>query len=121
MLVDVYRNLHTGGLTVRYQGRVLLHTDAVWLCDVDYVVSPAGRERVLREKRKNVHAYARGELAVPQDPYALIDAVAVTYNPYKCGSFYDRITEEAVKSAAWARITAKGITSFGTVYTKEQS
>jgi hypothetical protein len=58
--VEVYYNLHKNVLSVRRGGRVQLHTEALELDNVKFVVQPAGREKVLKEKRKNVHAFVRG-------------------------------------------------------------
>lgn len=48
-------------------------------------VSQAGRERCLREKRKNVHAYVQG--IVTEIPSFKEDWTLIKYNPYECGSF----------------------------------
>lgn len=45
-----------------HKGRVIGYAKAVTLRDAHTVVSEAGRQRVLREKRKNVHAYIDGQL-----------------------------------------------------------
>ncbi len=44
-------------------GRVIGYTESVNLEDVEFKVSEAGRQRLLREKRKNVHAFAIGTVA----------------------------------------------------------
>lgn len=54
--------------------------------DVVFKVSEAGRQRVLREKRKNVHAGVLGTvLGIP----VLQPADKAFYNPYKYDSFVD--------------------------------
>jgi len=63
MRVEVYRNLRNGLMSVREcGGRVLTHEHDVFIRGARFVVGPMGRERVLREGQKNVHAYVRGEL-----------------------------------------------------------
>ncbi len=121
MVVRVYRNLHTGGLSVLYKRKLLLHTDEVWLKDVKYVVSQPGRNRVLKEKRKNVHAWVQGTLVTKMD--SVIDglgpAVEVSYNPYKFGYFYIKETGMEAQHAAWVRVSTKrgkGVLSFATNY-----
>ena len=42
--------------------KVLMHATHVKMSDVTFKVSEAGRQRVLKEKQKNVHAYAIGQL-----------------------------------------------------------
>ena len=94
--VDVYRNLHKRCFSVRHDGIVidhLLDAESILLGKVKFVVQPAGRAKVLREKRKNVHAFVRGEYALAIDRVGLNWNTApydkeVTYNPYKGDTFY---------------------------------
>ncbi len=58
--VFVYKNLHKGCWSIRQDGLVKAHTDNVTLYNVMMKVNKKGRERVLREKRKNVHAGISG-------------------------------------------------------------
>ena len=89
MKVFVYFNLHRKCFSVKAlegisKGRVIKHAHFVALENVTFKVSEAGRQRVLKEQRKNVHAGVVGTL-VP-----CIDAVGserVTYNPYKGSNF----------------------------------
>jgi hypothetical protein len=60
--VEVYWNLHKRTFSVRRRGRVLMHADDVVLRDARFVVQPAGWERSVRERRRRVHAYVRGEI-----------------------------------------------------------
>lgn len=85
------------------------HADHVHLTGVKLIVGQSGRERVQQEGRKNVHAYAVGELQVervqqespdeqaPTRSLSLTDEV--TYNPYKNNFFYLRESGEPVLSA----------------------
>ena len=57
----VYFNLHKKCFSVKAlegpsKGRVVAHADMVYMENCIFKVSEAGRRRVLREKRKNVHA-----------------------------------------------------------------
>ena len=63
--VDVYKNLHKDIWSVRNRktGRVITHKKLVHVRDASFVVQPAGRNKVLAEKRKNVHAFVRGQLS----------------------------------------------------------
>jgi hypothetical protein len=56
----------------------------VALTNVTFKVSEAGRQRVLQEKRKNVHAGVVGTLV---DSLGSVGSERVTYNPYKGGTF----------------------------------
>ena len=86
--VQVYYNLHKKCLSIRYKGKVIEHAREVTLTDAKFHVQPAGRARVLREKKKNVHAYVSGKLKesfwFTQAPaYVWTAEKRVTYNPYK--------------------------------------
>ncbi len=82
------------------KGRVVAHRDNVLLFHTTFKVSQAGRERVLREKRKNVHAGVCGNwygMFVTDD--TSLTAVKergelITYNPYKYTTFVYKDTEE---------------------------
>ena len=91
--VFVYFNLHKKCWSVKAmsgsdRGRVIDHSHAVALADGVLKVSHAGRQRVLNEKCKNVHAGCQGEVVTLEK--AQVQArqwVEVTYNPYKYESF----------------------------------
>ena len=92
----VYFNLHKRCFSVKAlegpnKGRVIAHADAVYMEDCVFKVSEAGRQRVLREQRKNVHAGVVGVVryfprwdAEKSDPS---NYVGVKYNPYKYRTF----------------------------------
>lgn len=68
--------------------RLKVHTSYICLQDVNFVVQPAGREKVLREQKKNVHAFVKGYMISARtmnrrnrDIEWTMDAI--TYNPYK--------------------------------------
>tara|TARA_S200000501_G_C20734102_1_gene704215 strand:+ start:384 stop:782 length:399 start_codon:yes stop_codon:yes gene_type:complete len=90
--VFVYKNLHKGCWSIKQDGIVKAHAGNVTLYNVTMKVNRKGRERVLREKRKNVHAGMQGLLKdaelelvwsdLPEDQFD-----EITYNPYKYSSF----------------------------------
>lgn len=84
--IKVYRNLHKACWSIK-QERVIVHTRYITLKDVAYVVNERGRQRVLQEKKKNVHAWVRGFLCKPEDIEDNSYVDSVTYNPYKYESF----------------------------------
>ena len=94
MKVQIYRNLRTGNFSVRdaKTRKVITHLDSFILRDVKYKVSEAGRQRVLKEKRKNVHAWVEGSLVSKKAIVALNDKDRglweVRYDPYKRKYFY---------------------------------
>jgi hypothetical protein len=88
MKVFVYYNLHKKCLSLKAmegpnKGRVIAHRDSVTLVNGKFKVSEAGRQRVLKEKRKNVHAGVLGDISDKQFNLN----TRVTYNPYKFNSF----------------------------------
>jgi len=94
MRVEVYRNLHKNCWSVRdtKTGRVVDHTDSISIHNAKFVVRPAGRAKVLKEQRKNVHAFVRGETTIADDfviptIYDLNCIGHISYNPYKSDTF----------------------------------
>jgi hypothetical protein len=117
--VRVYLNIHktrAAGHPVysikdKRSGLVVGHADHIVLADAAFVVSEAGRQRVLREGRKNVHAFVEGVLADGEHPEG--GWTAITYNPLKYTSFVDVDTMQPVRSADLVelrqRVRAHGI------------
>jgi hypothetical protein len=102
--VMVYYNLHKHTFSVTYDSKVILHADYVKLGDVEFRVRPGGKDRVRKEKSKNVHAFVIGTLLdyceypcddIPNPPSDMI----VTYDPYKFNTFVYKNTEEPVYQA----------------------
>ena len=102
--VMVYYNLHKHTFSISRNGRVIAHADYVKLTDVEFRVRQGGREKVVREKSKNVHSFVIGTLEnyckfpcenLPSEPNSNI----VTYNPYKYNSYVMKDTEEPIYRA----------------------
>ena len=112
MKTEIYRNLHKKCFSVRQRGRVVGHlmddpTEHVLLKDVKFAVQPAGRRKVLREKRKNVHAFVRGDMVSPHSvPYPGLNQFTneVTYNPYHYSTFYFQASELGITHADYALV-----------------
>lgn len=119
MRVEVYFNLHKHLFSVRSakSGLVLWHTDRVHIRNPEFVVRQGGRQRVLREGKKNVHAFVRGETTYfnEKDSIAWSDNFAkyypmldnVGYNPYKYDSFIKLIDKTPVRKAKRAYLMMK--------------
>lgn len=107
-MAEVYRNLRTDTWSLREGGRVVDHPEVVCLTDVRFVVQPAGRERVRREGRKNVHAFVRGNVVDSFEywwnPIYNYRFRRATYNPYQHDTFVDSLTGEPVLTSAFARL-----------------
>lgn len=99
--VWVYFNLHTGRWSVKQGGLVRCHARLIALTDVQFRVREAGRLRVLREQKKNVHAFVIGKIANVDEFHAndYGKGRSVTYNPYKHNTFVFRGTGEPIKTA----------------------
>lgn len=100
--VFVYYNLHKKCWSVKAlsgpnKGRVIAHCDKIVLRDPEFRVSQAGRRRVIRERRKNVHAGVAGYVMEGDLPCGRW--LPTTYNPYKYESFVDLATEVPVQDA----------------------
>lgn len=87
--VRIYKNLHNGKFSIKQQGHVVAHVDTFKITDVTFKVSEAGRQRVILENKKNVHAYVCGRLLKVNEEYNVGRFwVKTTYNPYKLPYFY---------------------------------
>lgn len=110
MKVFVYWNLHKNLWSVKAlegpdKGRVILRSPYVSLWGVTPKVSEAGRQRVLREKRKNVHAGLVGTLLTsPTTPriWETKETRGISYNPYKGPTFTYKDTGEVFASSSLA-------------------
>ena len=115
MKVFVYWNLHRDCWSVKAldgpnRGGVVHHATRVALHGCRFSVSESGRQRVLRDKRKNVHAGVVGTLIettllgkmpiehsrTPSYVKSSDCALRVSYNPYAGPHFHERVTDKRV-------------------------
>lgn len=88
-IVRIYFNLHKKKLSVqtKVNGRwkVVAHVEGAYVRNAQFKVSEAGRQRVLKQKKKNVHAFIIGTLVsgIQSNKYFL----SVRYNPYEMDQF----------------------------------
>jgi len=94
MKVFVYFNLHKKKWSIRamegeFKGKVIAHKDYVFLYDAHPKVSEAGRQRVLKEQCKNVHAGVIGEWLDSKEDRPSVWSIRekVYYNPYETDCF----------------------------------
>ena len=92
-----YKNLHKNCWSIRRTDwSRLIQMDLRFVYMGGMKVNRKGRECVIREKRKNVHAgimgYLRHEDMKVWDGW--VDMIEITYNPYKYASFVDVETEK---------------------------
>jgi len=106
--LDAYYNLHKHTFSLKeVSGRVLDHRDTVVMRDVEFVVQPAGRKRVVEQGRKNVHAFCRGH--VVREPWTWEMKRRVSYDPYKYPFFYDVQTGEKIEQASLVMLRDKKV------------
>lgn len=111
MKVDAYLNLNRDCISIRSResedyGTVVAHRPRLTVVNAEFVVQPAGRERVRETGVKNVHAFVRGEW---DDSVKVMDGEKVTYNPYEYDSFVHAESEEPVARAEATNVTKKGV------------
>lgn len=106
--VKIYYNLHKHCLSVQYKGLVVAHLQEIALSDVKFKVNEAGRQRVLREKSKNVHAFLVGTVGKFK-LFRGLEGFPVSYNPYKYSSFVHRENETPVYQAGMVHVVGKDI------------
>ena len=82
MKAEVYFHSTKKVFSVRVDGRVVDHRSRLCMRNVVFKVSEAGRQRVLSEKRKNVHALVVGEIVE-----SCTAGDEVKYNPYRNSTF----------------------------------
>ena len=125
--IEVYRNLHNDTFSIRRNGKVVKHLanwQSIFLKDVKFAVQPAGREKVRREGKKNVHAFIRGTYLAPSTfPHTTSEfkdkcTEWVTYNPYQNDHFTATVTDPETTFTSYQDVhEAKLVTlTYGYVY-----
>ena len=106
--VFVNKNLHKNCWSIKQDGLVKAHAEDLSMWDCSFRVNQKGREKVLNEKRKNVHAGVIGYLDVKtrtldyRNPLSREYKLAM-YNPYKYKSFV-RVEDDS-KPVIWSYAT----------------
>ena len=85
--VEVYKNLHNGLFSVRQNGLVVAHVESIVLSYPKIKVNEKGRQKVIKDKAKNVHAFLVGFPNCVNKCFTIDDKHAITYNPYKYKTF----------------------------------
>jgi hypothetical protein len=115
MKVFVYFNLHKRVFSVKAlegkdKGRVIGHRTSLAIDSPVFKVSEAGRQRVIRERRKNVHAGVVGFLTAPYDwKHEVVEWTPVLYNPYVFPSFVTQLGKPVHKARFAKMDIVKGI------------
>lgn len=77
-----YWNIHKKCFSVKYRGKVIKHLHKFYGIGCQFKVSEVGRARVLKEKKKSVHAYIACDM-INQLLLNFEDGDPVRYNPYE--------------------------------------
>lgn len=92
--IRVYFNSHLNTFSVQTKGdegwRVSEHLssdDFILISNPTFVVRKSGRDRVLKERKKNVHAWVEGKRVYIYPGYSSLNYDLVRYNPYVAPSF----------------------------------
>jgi hypothetical protein len=117
MSIEIYFNLHKKVFSIRHKGKVIDHATTVTVLNPKFVVQPAGRAKVLRDRVKNVHAFVRTDSLWttenvdtlskldPKDDlssYIPTHVERVKYNPYMADTFVSCATGDAIHEAEMA-------------------
>lgn len=108
--VFAYRNLNRKGVIWSLKDTktnlVIARVNVAYFKDVELKVSEAGRQRVLKNKKKNVHAGVKGtQLKRKPSNWGWR---TVSYNPYKNKTFVDCIGKK-VYTAKYAILDEQGL------------
>ncbi|MEC4091610.1 hypothetical protein [Pseudoalteromonas rubra] len=107
MKVRVYRNLNKPefySILARegeHKGKVVGYAKCVQLDNATFIVSEKSRQRVVRDQRRNVHAFVEGIITDAFDAIQVQPGNEyITYNPYARGEFFNPETQAAQTEGA---------------------
>jgi hypothetical protein len=94
MKAFIYWNLHKNVWSVKAldgpkKGKVVAHAKTLLIENAEFKVSERGRQRVIKERSKNVHAGVVGTVVAMDAIFDVSHSdTQVSYNPYKSDTFY---------------------------------
>lgn len=91
--IEVYRNLNRKGkvYSIRQNGIVVAHSTAICIRDAQFLVNKSGKEKAIKTKTRNVHAFVRGFYATSGMGTTAKNndlPIFIHYNPFKPWGFY---------------------------------
>ncbi len=112
--VRVFKNLKHGCYSIMQRGVIKASAKQVRLRDVEFRVRESARQRMLREKRSNVHAFAVGRLVDyvhPGDDRELerMKGRSAFYDPYRFPYFVDGETNAPITRVSVAHFDEDGV------------
>jgi hypothetical protein len=101
----IYYNLHKGGFTVQHwvEGKGWRKKDTIdslMAYNATFKVYENGRQKVIKEKQKNVHAFILCEKFSEIKTTIDMFSKQLYYNPYKTNAFIDKGTQKPVDFVA---------------------
>lgn len=101
----IYYNLHKGGFTVQHYidgkgWRKLDTIDSLMAYNATFKVMENGRQKVIKEKRKNVHAFILCTSFSKLKTHTDFFGKQLYYNPYKTAAFIDKGTQKPVEKVS---------------------
>ena len=109
MKAYVHRDIRGKIYSITVNGKVVEKTETVYVSDATFRVRPGGRARVLKQKKKNVHAFVIGKVKTSEMPSLPKNVIKVTYNPYVADTFLIANTSKAVHNASEVWLTPNGV------------
>lgn len=116
--VRCYRNLNKNCISVQQDGLVKCHTRNVLLKDFKARVQVKGRDRVRKEKVKNVHSFIDGYVIDEKKKYVEIPYLweELFYNPYKTDTWVEKKTFKPVVAGMLVDISPDCVLAFNYIY-----
>lgn len=108
----VYKNLHKDCYSIKQGTLVVAHSERLCLRDVKFLVNEKNRQKVIKTKQKNVHAFIRGYydtsgMGTTAERNDL--TVEVYYNPYKTENFINRQYNKKLTGARFVILDQFGV------------
>jgi hypothetical protein len=107
--IYIYRNLHKHNWSLKLRGKVICHLDYVFVKNPVFMVNQKGRDRVLKEKKKYVHAFVVSKNFETNYIHEDVSSLRpIYYNPYKTSCFVWKDNGSPVYSAGFCIMNSKG-------------
>jgi hypothetical protein len=106
--IKVYKNLHKDCYSIKQGILVVAHAERVCLKDVTFEVNEKNRQKVIKTKQKNVHAFIKGFYDTYESERKDL-SVEVYYNPYKTESFINKQTNRPLIEARFVIADKNGV------------
>jgi len=104
----IYWNLHKKCFSIMESGIVIKHASYIVAKNVEFRVRDRGRQRVINEKRKNVHAFVvSDDVKTLMSKPVLIPKGKLIYNPYKHKTFVYKSNGRCIANAKTVYLTSQ--------------